>query len=577
MSAVTKALSRSRAVYNTAHDNAYSLKAAGFMSLGSDGFNGMNQAREQSANRSRYGLLRGWVYAAINALASKGASQPVHVGKLLGTPPERTGPNTAKLYHLHRMPTSLESKASKEELEIIPGHPLQDSLEQPNTLQSRWQFTYSFISNLALTGWAYIVTDTGENGKQEFYSLPTTWVTPVHSEKGVFLEIKVKNPNNHQAKEETFKRGQFAVASFPNPADPLSAISPAQAQIRAIRIDDNIQTSQAVHFDNVVAPSVIITMGSNPHPDAATGSSGRPRLTPAQRRQVEGAIKKVMGGVHNYGGVAIIDGLIERIDKLNMAQNEIGWEKSEKSVRTRILSAFSVHPFILGEEMPGSYAQAYQVKEIFFEKVNTYLDMLSVLMSNFVKETETEKASAKKLKKTGKVMVWWEKLIAKDPTMEKATWEGARTRNDVTQNEFRAYMGLPPDEDKNEEVMNKSSAPHAQAIAVSVSKGELTPEQAQAIFKAMGIPDELAKEMAGEGQLESAKPPPPPGMGGPPGAMPGKPGKPGATPPKPGAAKPKPATEQEELTKAVEALEEAELLLKTPASMIADKILESVA
>ena len=199
-------------------------------------------------------------------------------------------------------------------------------------------------------------------------------------------------------------------------------------------------------------------MGKQPHPDVPGGI--RPRLTPAQRRQVYGAIKKVMSGVSNYGNPAIVDGMIESIERLSATQNEIGWEKSEKSVRTRILSAFAVHPFILGEEMAGSYAQAYVVGERFCDRVNVFLALLSQLMTNFVPvllDKSSEKAANRKTEANDDLVVWWEEAQVKDPSMEKSLWEAARQRGDVSQNEFRAWMGIGPDEDGDEAAIDKTN------------------------------------------------------------------------------------------------------------------------
>jgi hypothetical protein len=199
-----------------------------------------------------------------------------------------------------------------------------------------------------------------------------------------------------------------------------------------------------------------------------------------------------MSGVANYGNPAIIDGMIEKIERLSATQNEIGWEKSEKTVRTRILSAFGVHPFILGEEMAGSYAQAYIVQELFNKRVNVFLSMLSTLMTNFVPKL-IEGGEKEKL------VIWYEQAKATDPSMEKSLWEGARGREDVSQNEFRAFMNLPPDEDKNEAQIDKASIQAITGIAAQVKAGGLEVEQGIAILEGLGLSKELATAIAGEG------------------------------------------------------------------------------
>ena len=569
-SAISKALDRSRALISTAHAQGLSIKQSGLANLiaPGDGMGQLSQWRDQAANRQRYSLFRGWVYAAVNALAMEGAAQPVKVGKMAGAKQDNDKPKTRKDWVLNRMTKDARSKAANEELEVLPDHWILDVLERPNPLQHRWQFTYSFIANLCLTGWAFVVHGEGKDGTQEFYSLPTTWIRPDHS-KGAFAEFKIVNPNNpaSEADAKPISGKHVAFAHLPNPSNPMSALSPAQSQSPALKIDDYIQSSQQAFFENGIFPSVIITMGSNPHPDAPGGTAGRPRLTAQQRRQVYAAIRKVSGGIANYGNPAIVDGLIEKIDRLSATQNEMGWEKSENKVRTRILSAFGVHPFILGEEMAGSYAQAYIVQDRFHKKVNTFLDMLGICMTNFADALLNDKEKAAKPGKVAeeknKFLIWWEECKAVDPSMEKSTWEGARNREDVTQNEFRAYMGLPPDEDSNQAVLNKSTIQAIAGVAEKVQAGAILVDQAVAILEGLGVPTDLAERIAGPEPPEPEPQPPglPPAVPGAPPAQPGMPAAVGTVPPKPGKPK-KPQKPEEQLQEAQQNLKKAMEMLE---------------
>lgn len=520
--ALDNALRSCRSLSLTAHNKAVQMKKQGTLQAimdmsASSGISQFSGFTDQAQNQRRYALFRGWVYAAVNALAMEAAGQRVHVGKLAGATNGKPGgtkgyrPTTEKsrlldVNEIRKMPSSLRNKEARTNVEVIEDHPLMDLFERPNHIQGRYAFTYSFVANLCLTGWSFIVYGEDDEGTPEIYSLPTTWVVPDHSE-GAFQKFRIVNPANPSASAglPPLDRSQVAFAYLPNPSDPMAALSPSQAQSAAIKIDDNIQSSQVVFFENSVFPGAIVTMGTNPHP-GVSGNGTRPRLTPAQRRQVYSAIKKVMGGVANYGNPAIIDGMIEKIERLSAAQNEIGWEKSEKTIRSRILSAFCVHPFILGEEVPGSYAQAFIVRDIFGKRVNVYLDLLSTVMTNFSPNMKVN-SDNKAFKGTSKekTLIWWEETSAKDPSMEKSIWEGARTRDDVTQNEFRAWMDLPPDDDKNQATINKSLAGSVKEIAVATKKGELEVEQAIGMLEGMGLPTDVAKRIAGKGPSETDK------------------------------------------------------------------------
>lgn len=572
MDALTKSLQRSSAVINTAQASFTREKAvaggisgmfagSAFASIGGDW-------SQQTRNRENYALFRSWVYGAVNALASEAAAQPVHIGRM-GSVGEQGGlrslnrekqenraakeartASKLKAYLLHRMTENVRRKAATEELEVLAHHVLNKKLERPNPIQQRYQFVYSFIANLNLTGRAYIVRD-GE----DYYSLPSTWVRPDH-EKGPFSRFFIVNPRVFDAAEasDPVPASQVGMAYLPNPADPMGCMSPAAAQSAAIRVDDRIQACEEKFFDQGIFPSAIVTIGTEPHPDFPRGI--RPRLSPTQRRQVEGAIRKAMGGVANYGAPAIVDGLIESITRLSPTQNELGWERSEGTLKTRILSAFCVHPFILGEPVGvGGYAQTYVIMERFCDRLNTFLDLLSTLMTGLVDTEEEEE------KETG-LLIWWERKIPKDPSLEWSNLKFARSNGDITQNEFRAKLGLPPDEDRNEAVVSPSLMGVITQLVAQAGAGAIRQEQAQALMEAAGLPEDLAERIAGVGlpPLE----PPAGAPGGPVGALGGPEGA------------PSPLSEEEALANASGALGEAVKELRAPLLLEVPVILDEL-
>ena len=557
--ALTKAIEESRSLYNTAYSQGLSLKGnlGGSLDMGpAGGFGQLDNFREQSANRRRYDLFRGWVHAAVNALAKKGASQPVLLGRLGGK--GKGEPGGKKQLYLRSMTDIVRSKAADEEIEVIFEHDFLNALEHPNSIQGRWQFVYSFITNLCLTGWAFVVADKVKDAGYQFYSLPTTWVKPIH-DKGPYSQFRIVNPREPASEHEgeLLDRSQVAFAYIPNPGDLFSALAPAAAQSTAIKIDENIQNSQLMFFNNGIFPSVIITMGTNPHPDAAMGQY-RPFLTNRQRRQVQGAITNSWGGVVNNGKPAIIDGMIEKIERWSASSNEMGWEKSEKVIRSRILSTFGVHPFVLGEEVAGSYAQSYNVKEIFYENVNSFLDMLGSCMTHFAGVLTGEED----------FLVWWEAAKAKDPSQDLQMWQNARNRDDISQNEFRAYMDLPPDEDKNENLIGKN-AQNVIKVMEDVAAETISPEQGRAALEGMGLPADLAKKIAGKAMPKKE---PPPGMM-PPG-QPGQPVPPGQEQPVAGGKQPPPPKDKDE--ELVDKVEKALETLQRPIVIKTESIADNV-
>lgn len=496
MSSLEKSINRSRTTAMVVRSQVDAIREKGHQPFGMQDLTPQSGAlfdsyRNQSSDRKKYAAFRGYVHSAVNALGQEGASQSVNMGRISGQEKKKSVPKKKDLDYLtSKMPGEMARKAASTEMELIDASPMLDLLNRPNGLQYKYQFVYSFIANLCLTGFSYIIAGESKQGKPELYSLPTTWVRPSHK-KGPFSEFKIVDPKNpaSEANAQPFDRSQVAFAMLPDPGDPLGALSPATAQASAILIDEKIQSSQVAFFDNGIFPSAVVTVGKNPHPDVPGGL--RPRLTAAQRRQVYGAIKKISTGVSNYGNPAIVDGLIEKIERFSSTQNEMGWEKSEKTIRSRILSAFGVHPFILGEEMIGSYAQAYIIQERFSKKVNVFLDLLSSICTDFVPPLFGMEGE--------NYLLWFEKMSAIDPSMRQSLWTKARENGDVTQNEFRSFMGLPPDEDSNESYIDKTSAQQVVSIASQVSSGMLDVEQGIAILEAMGLSSEIAIRIAGSG------------------------------------------------------------------------------
>lgn len=585
MSTMTKALARSRSVVDDSYHSSLSLKAAGMLDLSpSPGFSQFNQFSDDSKSRERYSLFRGWLYSAVNALSSEAAGQPVVVAKIKG---KTERPSEQKMVR-GKMTTFARTKAAAQEFEVLIDHPLLDLLEQPNPIQTRWAFVYSFVANLNLTGWSYVVGGENEEGKFEFYSLPTNWVKPNH-EEGPFSRFKVVDPtkpSSATSDDEWLTRENVAFAMLPNPADPRMAMPPAASQGRSIKIDDCIQASQLAFFDNGIFPGAIVTIGKDPHPDVPAGI--RPRLTAVQRRQITGAVRKVMSGVANYGNPAIVDGLIESIERLSMTSNEMGWEKSEDKIRTRILSAFGVHPYILGEPVGvGGYAQVVNIEKRFYKRVNTFLDMLSTVVTNFVgpMTARTTKAKPKEAPKKENLLIWWEECTAIDPSLRWSNLNAARGRGDVSRNEIRAELNLPPDETNGDNTKQWTAADLNAIVAVqaAVGQGQMTPQQAAALYEILFDMDPAdAKKIAGKAP---PKPPAAPAMPGQPGQPPGTPVKP---PSSPEAASEdetgiEPPTEEEAVKRASRALELAVKSLGLDAAgsglpaIVANRLIEKAA
>ena len=560
-SAVEKALESTRAFVATVQAQASQQKAAAFVdSLASGGGSPMGsfgEASDQRKTMQRYSGYRGWAYSVIHFLATRAAQQPLCVGQLKGDskkpePKKKLASQKtvkASRTQIEKMPPFVRSKAAMQEIELYMAHPVIDVFAR-NPLQNRIQLVYTFVAQLALTGQAYLIADQTKDGPV-VYCLPTSWVVPKH-DKGPFSSIEVKDPKAGEAKSAkpvTYSREQFGRAYMPDPSDPMGSLAPLNSQSAALEIDSAIQECQVNFFDNGIFPSVAIAMGSDPHPDAQP--SFRPRLTGPQRQQVHAAINRMYADTRNYGLPIIIDGMVESVTPLSRSQDEIGWEKSEGVVKNRIVSPFGVHPFMLGEAINvGGYAQANVIERQTYERVNFFLAMLSELMTDLWRKNSGETDT----------VVYWEEAVARDDSLYSVEMREARKAGDISKNEYRAYLGLPPDEEAapSRAALLDTVGGMTGAVQILSAMGNrlIDPAAAQAALAMFfQISDAEAARLVGAGP-----PPAPEAPAGPPA-------------PAPAAETPEPPVPDDELAKAVAALREAVLAVGPVRS--AEQILEA--
>jgi len=496
---LTKALRRTESVALSAYDNGVKARRTSGGSLDftpPSSMSGMTNWQEQQVFSERYGYMREWVYSAINALASEGAGQSPVVARLVGAKPKdepKNKPQGKKFYDIERMMKMARRKAASVEFEIQRDHPLTDLLNHPNEFQEKWQFVYSFFTNLVLTGIAYVVVSYNDRlNKMELYSLPSTWIKPNH-EQGLFSRFGIKNPKSVGVEPVMLDRSQVGFAMLPNPGDPLAVLAPASSQLRTLRAHEHMLNGQEAFFKNGIHPSVVVTMAQGPYDN----TKGRPVLQNVQRRMIYHALRQNVMGDVNQGTAFIVDGLIESVKPFSRTSREMGWDKTEERIKSRILSAFGVHEFILGGVVTvGGYAQAEIIEQRFCKRVNTYLGMLSNLLTNLLGSIEGDE----------RIMIWFEECQPTNPERRTSTLLTMRSTGDIGQNELRAEMGFPPDEDLNQAVIQPVMMAGISQVLTLLGQGVMQRGQVVAALEGMGIPTDVAKAIAGVGIPEPIPP-----------------------------------------------------------------------
>jgi phage portal protein BeeE len=478
--ALKNALQHSSAVAQEAHNVALKGIAQKAFEPGfTDSFFGSSSASSKA--KRKYGQFEGWVYSAINAICRKASSQPALVARAYkGGVPKETVSYTNILKS--KMTANISRKYLDRELELMTDHQLARTLEHPNIYQNRNQFVYMFICSLILTGRAFIVKDTNK-GKPVYIAIPSSWVTSAGVVNGR-RRWKICDPQKPGSQGVLYDDSQIGYAYLPDPGDLHGSKAPAEAQNAALIIDHQIQTSQQVFFENGIFPSVMIIVGKNPVP-GGPGNLGRPIMTPEQRRQIYGVLRRRGAGVQNTGEPAILDGMIEDIKTISHTHREMGWQLSEEAVKKRILSAYGINPFVMGESSPGSYAQMYIVYQQFFDIVNDYLDTLSNIMTMLALGDNEQD-----------LIVFYERCIAVDPEIERRKMEFAAKESLVNQDEYRAWLGYGPDADKNQKHLRIEFVGPFYNYLKGLSLGEVSTDQVVGLLECLGVPTDKALKIA---------------------------------------------------------------------------------
>lgn len=465
-----------------------------------------------SANRRQreaYSLMRNWVYVAVNAVAKRLAGQPFEAGELINAP---ENPDRAAMWMRKRkramttgVPNSILERAHlNQDLEMLPTHPVLDTLARPNGVQKKFEFLYISTASLLITGVSYWIggVRTGANGEDEIelWAVPSSWLTPIH-DGGLFTGYMLQASDG--AEPTPIPTENVARTYFPDPSDIKSVLSPLQAILASVRIDDRLQSSQENMFERGINPNLLVTVGRVRGADGKL-TDRRPRLGGHQRKQIIRAIRELWGNTVSAGDPAIIDGMIESVHKLQMTPQEMDWMDSGEIVKRRIFQAFAVNPISVGEIVGSNRAQSVEAdKHLCMNAVNPIGNALSETATDFLGPMyETPQ----------RLFVWIQPCEPSDPDLELKRWSEARKLGDVTRDEYRAeQLGLPPSEDKqsrNTLLTTVGGMNGTVQILAALGAGQISEEQAKrTLMLFLEIDEATATAMVERGDAGEVKPP----------------------------------------------------------------------
>ncbi len=372
---------------------------------------GLSKAKEQISH------YRGYVYAAIKAVATRVAAQNFSMGKVAGRP---TGKKIVDLpKHIKHLGDNLEP---------MPSHPFLDCLNCPNPLLVRWSLLYSLTSSLLLTGKSFLWVTEAENGLQ-CWPIPASWIEPADLMRGTW-----KLRPFGAGEEIELPNEQICCVMLPSPGSPFDSVSPLQAVAHPVAIDEEIQHAQYRTFKNGIFPGVMVRVGRMP---GFAGEKGeRPILSGGQRREVIDAIMKMYNSTTGKNAPLVVDGMIESVEKLTNTPEEMDFLGSGKAVKSRILEAFGVSPAVLGQ-LENSNRAAAAVAEANFcaNTVNPLIELMSESLTKFCQTYYSDK----------RLVCWITAASADDRELTLQAWRDAKDASFISQNEYRRFILNLPD------------------------------------------------------------------------------------------------------------------------------------
>jgi HK97 family phage portal protein len=288
---------------------------------------------QRMAGDARNGLekFQGWVFCAVRAIASRIAGLPIVI---------------------ERQARAIRGSKAAADWQPVEGHPLAQLLCDPCPVLSRWSLIFSLVANLELTGRGLVLID-GDGPDTELWPIPTSWATPKHLNGQPFASWELRPLNS--AASERVPNEDMIYCCYPDPANPLGAVSPLGACGLAVVTDEHLQTSQAVAFDNGITPGLAIVLGDvadNGNPNK------RPLLETYQREQIINAVRTTYVSHLRSRTPIILDALIRDVKPITTAPAEMDFVDSGRVTKERILETFGVSEAILGNLVDANLASS---------------------------------------------------------------------------------------------------------------------------------------------------------------------------------------------------------------------------
>lgn len=378
----------------------------------------------------QYQHFRGWVYASVRPICQAIAGQPIRVARERAgrAPINEPGDRAASYWRTRHAPRHIKAVADK--LEVYDSHIIYDLLEDPNPAMTGWAVMYATVASLELTGEAYWWI-TVEHGVPRLWPIPKSWIAPIHDkDKGIFQGWVITPRGTGRPIERPANEVVFF--SYPDPGDPLSSVSPLQANARAVGADESMQTAQDVTFTNGIHPALALLIGDITDEDGE--SQGRPLLESEQRQQIHAAVRQYYGGVSKTGEPLLLDALIRDVKQISMKPAEMDFVNSGKVTKDRITQGHGTHPAIIGAIEQMSRAASAVAREHFADfTINPKIALISQVLTKWMRPAFAQEGE--------RLYVYIDEYRPNDPEERRRDFTLLAKHAAVDRDELRANVG----------------------------------------------------------------------------------------------------------------------------------------
>lgn len=361
-------------------------------------------------------------FTSILPIASKVASQPIHVGWRKKS--EEGGV----------LMTKAADGQDRDDIEQVESHAFLDALDNPNDYDVRFSLLFRTAWSLRATGKAiWWLDDKSEPGRLKIFYFPSHWAKPEHEENRPFARWRVCPPN---VAGDGFpvEHKDIVYFAMPDAANPLKCLSALRSQAKAVNLDHKILAAQSNKMDEGIRPSVVIRAGTIPSPG---GGEERMELTAKQRTQLMEALKAYYSGTTRDGEPFIVDRLIESIDNFGRSPQEFDFGESSMMMKNRIQHGQGVNPIVTGQVEGANRASAAVAQEIFYSLV---VNPMLAIMS----QTLTRDIGMRYPVPAGRSLhIWFEPARARDEELKLKETQALFAGGTLTLNEARQRHGLP--------------------------------------------------------------------------------------------------------------------------------------